>query len=314
MAKAGEHRDDGAGPPFYERRVFQGTAAVIALLTALLSLTGSFKDGLDTLFPESSTPASKGTAPGSWVEVVLNTSSVMGLGFGNGGLTRLEAAGEAVSKAVKELDNAGVGLRRTPASCDKESERLVDVANGRAQAVVRKAQTQEARGHGSIVDAILGGLDEFARNPMRRHSPKTRHLFVFTTEDEMCPFDDPTGEVKQMLKEADFEELGSVQVFALHLAGSQASFSTEPRTQLASLASTRSFVSELETLEAVLGPRVKVRQVGSPAQLFKQAEEVGQKASDTAEEVEEEGEGEGGGEGGMGGDITDGASDQGGPQ
>ena len=284
--------------PFYEHRAFQGTAAVVALVTALLALAGPLGNAIDGLFPD---PPERG----AWVQVVLDTSAVMGEGFGDGEETRLEAAIGGVAKAIKELDNSAVGLRSTSTSCEGESRKLVDLADGDAQDVIEDARKQRPAGDASIVDAILGGLDEFNREPMRSHGPESRTLLVFTTASRSCPWDDPTGEVERRLEQANHERFGSVEVFALTPEGQEAlagPLPGGPGAQMVALEAMVDSSAELDALETLLGPSATVHRVASPAELYEQAEEVGEEARETAEELE-------GGEGAEGG-----ASGEGGPQ
>lgn len=288
--------------PFYEHRAFKGTAAVVALATALIALVGPLRNAVDGLSPEP-------TARTAWVQVVLNTTAAMGTGFGEGDGTRLDAAVSAVAKAVKELDNSAVGLRSTSARCTGESRRLIDLANGDSQEVIDSAKEQRPKGEASIVDAILGGLDEFNREPMRSHGPESRTLFVFTAASESCPWEDPTGEVERMLEEADPKRFGAIEVFALRPDDEQ-SAAAAPSTPGPRMVALETFVendAELDVLEDLLGPDAQIHSVSGPAELYEQAEEAGEAVLETTERAEEEE-----GEEGEGGES--GTSDEGGPQ
>lgn len=288
--------------PFYEHRAFKGTAAVVALVTALVALVRPVGNVLDSL--SSETPQRT-----AWVQVVLDTSAAMGQEFGDGNQTRLAAAASAIQKAVKELDNSGVGLRGTSITCKGESKPLVDLASGDPQKVIDAASEQRPRGKASIVDAILGGLNEFNREPMQGQSPKSRSLFVFTAGSRVCPWDDPTGEVQRRLDEAHRERFGSVEVFALTSAGDQGTFTSMsmggPQAQMVALETVASSSAELDALKSLLGPKAKIHRVTSTAELYEQAEEAGEGALEAVEQTEEETE-ESEGE--------NGASDEGGPQ
>jgi len=273
--------------PFYERRLFQGTAALVALATALLALVGPLRDAIDGVSPD---PPKRG----HWVEVVLNTSSAMGERFGEEGGTRLEAAAGAIAKAVKELDNSGVGLRSTPASCGDESKPLVDLADGSPDEVIREAQRQRPNGNASIVDAVIGALDEFDREPMQSHGPESRSLFVFTTAGPPCPLDDPTGEVERRLEEAHLTRFGSVEVFALTSSAEQNAAgiapSEGPMTKLVAMEVADEEIAALGAIESVLGTQATIHYVDSPSELYSEAEAAGEDTQETAERSEEEGE------------------------
>lgn len=287
--------------PFYEHRAFKGAAAVVALITALIALAGPIGNAVDNLSPN---PPER-TA---WVQVVLDTSVAMGQGFGDGEKTRLEAAVSAVEKAVKELDNSGVGLRGTSTSCGGESKPLVDLANGDSQEVIDAAAEQHPGGDASIVDAILGGLDEFNREPMQSHGPESRRLFVFTTSNRSCPWDDPTGEVQRKLEEAHHGRFGSVEVFALTSGGGEPARATPSggsQTQMVALETVAASGGELDALETLLGPKARIHRVTSPAELYEQAEEAGEGAREAAEQIERVEEMDG---------LESGTSDEGGQQ
>lgn len=276
--------------PFYEHRAFKGTAAVVALVTALLALVGPLRNAVDSLLSDSPERT-------AWVQVVLNTTSAMGQGFGDGGGTRLDAAVNAIEKSVKELDNYAVGLRKTSASCKDESKPLIDLADGDSQEVINRAKEQDPAGTASIVDAILGGLNEFDREPMQSHSPESKSLFVFTTAGQSCSWDDPTGKVERMLDEADLERRGSIEVFTLIPPGAQAAStapSEGPQAQMVALATLVENDAELDVLEDLLGPQAMIHRVSNPAELYEQAEEAGEGAREAAEQAEEGEAGESG--------------------
>ncbi len=192
-------------PPFYERRAFQGTAAIVALATALLALVGPLKGVVDDLFPS--------TEPVTWVEVVLDTSEAMDEEFD--GVTKLEAANQAIQKAVKELDNSGLGLRRTATTCGGESEQVVPLGGDHGDDVVEEARELRPEGESSIVDAVVGGLEEFNREPMASRGPKSRQLLVFTTAAGECSDDDLAEELKETLEGADISAASRVELIAL---------------------------------------------------------------------------------------------------
>jgi len=273
-------------PPFYERRLFQGTAAAVALVTAVLALRGQLADLFDDLFPSKPPPV-------SWVEVVLNTSSVMGEHFGKNHKTRLASAARGIAKAVKELDDSGVGLRRTPASCEGESEPLVDLADGNADEVISKAQRQHPTGNASIVDAVAAALNEFDREPIDRGAPKSRSILIFTTPSERCPYDD-AGKIEDILAKTPPRHIPGVEVFELAPEGEeQASGSLQagqPQSRLAAFGGIEGGGTELEAVVTALSQYTEphVHSVGSPEELDAAAENVGKEAVKTAEQLEEQ--------------------------
>jgi hypothetical protein len=197
--------DGEKSPPFYERRIFQGAAAVVALATALLALVGPLKGVVEGLFPTSE--------PVSWVEVVLDTSSAMEKEFD--GETRLEAATRAIHKAVKELDNEGLGLRRTATSCEGKSEQLVSLDSGHTEDVISEAQNQRPEGESNIVDAVVGGLEEFKREPIASRGPESRRLLVFTAGVSECSEGSLGEEIGEALEGANISKSSKVELIAL---------------------------------------------------------------------------------------------------
>lgn len=252
--------DDERVPPFYERRAFQGTAAVVALTTAILALVGPLKGIVDDLFPT--------TEPVSWVEVVLDTSSAMEKEFD--GETRLQAAAQAIEKAVKELDNSGLGLRRTATSCDGRSKQIVQLGSGHTNEVIDEAQNQSPAGDSSIVDAVIGGLEEFKREPIASRGPQSRRLLVFTAGVSECSGGNLGEEIAEALESADISESSKLELIALGA-------SSEERRQLAE------FESALDGYA-----NVKLYTPEDKQELNSAAEEAGASAVTADENLEEE--------------------------
>jgi hypothetical protein len=197
--------DEGKSPPFYERRAFQGTAAVVALGAAVLALIGPLKGIADDLFGQ--------TEPVTWVEVVLDTSAAMEKEFD--GETRLEAAAQAVEKSVKELDNSGLGLRRSAVDCAGESDQVVKLGADHVDDVIDAAENQHPTGSSSIVDAVVGGLEEFNREPMASRGPESRRLLVFTAGVNECTDGNLGEEVADALAGANISQASKVELIAL---------------------------------------------------------------------------------------------------
>ena len=252
--------DDKKTTPFYERRIFQGTAAVVALATALLALVGPLKGVVEDLFPTEE--------PVSWVEVVLDTSSAMEKEFD--GETRLEAATRAIQKAVKELDNEGLGLRRTATSCEGNSEQLVDLDSGHAESVVAEAQKQHPAGESNIVDAVVGGLEEFKREPIASRGPESRRLLVFTAGVSECSEGNLGEEIGEALEGAEISKSSKVELIALGASEAEK--------------------AELEEFETVLKKyaNVKLDTPENGEELDDIAEEAGENASSANDTLEAE--------------------------
>ncbi len=253
---------DKKRPPFYERRAFQGTAAVIALATAILALVGPLKGIVDDLFPT--------TEPVTWVEVVLDTSSAMEKGFD--GETRMQAATQAIKKAVKELDNSGLGLRRTATDCDDNSKQVVKLGSDHADDVIKEAEEQQPEGEASIVDAIVGGLEEFNREPIASRGPESRRLLVFTAGVNECSDDDLGAEITEALETADISESSKVELIALGASAEEA--------------------AQLEELKAALAEEANVELYNpeTTEELNSRAESAGEKANTANQKLEDESE------------------------
>lgn len=253
--------DDGKkGTPFYESRAFKGTAAVVALVAAILALVGPLKGVVADLFPSEE--------PVSWVEVVLDTSSAMEKEFD--GETRLEAATRAIQKAVKELHNEGLGLRRTATSCEGESEQLVDLDSGHTESVVAEAQKLHPQGESSIVDAVVGGLEEFKREPIASRGPESRRLLVFTAGVSECSGGNLGEEIGEALEGAEISKASKVELIALGASEEEQ--------------------AELEDFETVLKKyaNVKLDIPENGEELDEIAEEAGESASGANETLEAE--------------------------
>jgi hypothetical protein len=251
---------DEKSPPFYESRTFQGTVAVVALVTAILALVGPLKGVISDLFPD-------GEEPVSWVEVILDTSSAMEEEFD--GETKLEAAAGAIQKAVKELDNEGLGLRRTALSCDGKSEQLVPLDSGHTDDVIGEAQNLQPEGDSNIVDAVVGGLEEFKREPIASRGPESRRLLVFTAGVDECSDGNLGEEIRDELEGADISKSSKVELIALGA-------SDEEKAQL-------------EEFETVLKgyAHVELQNPESNEELEGIAEEAGENASSANLDLEE---------------------------
>jgi hypothetical protein len=255
--------------PFYERPLFQGAAAVVALVTALLALVGPLGDAIDGL-------SGNRPQPSAWTEVVLNTSSVMGERFGGGEETALKSAVHAMEKMIKELDSHGVGLRSTPIRCDERSRKLVDVTEGSAGTVIEEAKEQIPNGNASIVDAVAGGMTEFDREPMQSQPARAKSLLVFTTAAPPCELDELVEDQARSKLER-VKKIGAVEVFAL-----------ESEEDQEMVAFGEQGASELDFLQTELDSQVQIHYVETPEELYQEAEAAGEAVREAAEEVDDE--------------------------
>lgn len=208
--------DDGmadakGGAPFYERPGFKGTAAVVALATAIFALLGVPKlwNVIGDVF------AGEGVAVSN-TEVILDTSSAMGDPFEDEGETKLDAAVRAIGQSG-ERDDEGLALRRTVPSCEEDGELLVDFGTDHKGEVLSVAEEQQAEGKSNIVNAVIEALGDFRTNPEFAGPRSTRRVLVFTAGQDDCFEGDVAGKIKAELKGADIS--ASFTLIALKASG-----------------------------------------------------------------------------------------------
>jgi hypothetical protein len=249
--------------PFYERRTFQGTAAVVALVAAIFALLGAPKP-----WTVISDVFAGGAVAVSNTEVVLDTSSAMGDPFGSGDETKLEAAVRAIGQSG-ERDDEGLALRRTGARCEEEGELLIDFGTNQKGEVLELAEEQRAEGRSNMVKAVIEALGDFRTDPQFSGPRSTRRVLVFTAGQEDCFEGDVAEKIKAELKGADIS--ASFTLIALKPSGEE--------------------LAELEELENALQSAdayVETRAPRTPEQLEGIVAAVEEEASDAVEEGEAE--------------------------
>lgn len=203
--------DDGNGRhPFYERRGFQGTVAVVSLAAALTALVGAptpWSVAASIFFPA-------GVAVSN-TEIVLDTSAAMGQRFAQGE-TKLDAAVRAIEQSSTH-DEEGLALRRTSAICGGDGELLVDFGTDHEDAVLTAAREQRPSGSSAIVSAVLEALGDFRNEPSFNGPRSTRRVLVFTAGDEDCFEGDVARRIESELKGADVR--ASFTLIALRPSG-----------------------------------------------------------------------------------------------
>jgi hypothetical protein len=169
--------DVGGRPPFWERRRFQGAAALVGLVGAVWALVGAPKpwDVVADLFSSE--------LPSSNTQIVLDASAAMSAPFGDG--TKLDAAAEAIGDYVVPLSNEGLALRRFGGGCEEAGELLVDFGEEHADEVQAAASAQQPEGESNLAYAVRAAIDDFASEDFPDpDGPKSVLVFTGTGEDD----------------------------------------------------------------------------------------------------------------------------------
>jgi hypothetical protein len=177
-----EHASTPAKPPFYQRRWFQGTGAVVALLTAIWALVGAPKpwNAIGDLFSSE--------LPRVNAEIVFDASDSMHDPFGFGGgkhVSKLDAAANAVSLYGASLSNEGLALRRVGGQCPGPGPRLVDFGANHGDDVGHVAREQRASGTSNLAATVVAAIDDFADSDRfpDPHAPKQLLIFAGTPDE-----------------------------------------------------------------------------------------------------------------------------------
>jgi hypothetical protein len=249
------------GAPFYERRGFQGTVAVVGLLTAIWGLSGvpSPWSLLGDLF---STDVAR-----SNTEIVLDSSAAMAESFTKGE-TKLEAAVDALQAAGGRNDE-GLGLRQTNPGCEFEEEPLVDVGTDHVEQVVSAAEQLHPEGKSNIIGAVLAALGEFRANPDFNRPGSVRRVLVYTAGQDDCFSGDVSERIRAELEGADVS--ASFTLIALNAS----------ETDLARL-------HGLESALESAGVASETIAADDPEQLDEANEQVSEESEEAIEAAEEE--------------------------
>lgn len=199
--------------PFYERRWFQGAAAVVALATGVFALLGVPKPWhiVADIF-------SGGGVALSNTEIVLDTSAAMADQF-EAGESRFDAAVQAIGQSG-ERDDEGLALRRTSTGCGSEGELLVGFGTGHREEVLGKAEEQRPEGESNIVSALLEALGDFRTDPqLKQGPPSTRRVLVFTTGRDQCFQGNAAEKIEAELEQARIS--ASFTLIALKASGAE---------------------------------------------------------------------------------------------
>ncbi len=165
-------------PPFYERRWFQGTVAVVGLVAAIWAFSGAPKPW-DVAADISATEVAR-----SNTEIILDASAGMSESFGAG--TKLDAAAKAIREYVVPLNEEGLALRRFGGSCEDGGELLVDFGKDHSSDVADAAAEQQPEGESNLGYAVIEAIEEFTASERFQGPPSTKQIVIITgtTEDE----------------------------------------------------------------------------------------------------------------------------------
>lgn len=202
-----EHAGEPAKPSFYQRSWFQGTGAVVALLTAVWALVGAPKpwDAIGDIF-SSDLPATNAA-------IVFDASEGMNRQFDQPGtnLSKLEAASDAVRIYGSPLSNQGLALRRVGGPCSEPGPRLVDFGADHGDDVADVAGEQRAGGKSNLAATVIAAIDDFADTDRFPDPDAQKQVVIFAGTTDQCQ----TGanqriaeELEEADIEADFELIG----------------------------------------------------------------------------------------------------------
>ena len=173
-------------PAFYERHWFQGTVAVVGLVSAVWALTAAPSPWKIVSDAFEASVAQTNTA------IVLDTSAAMGSSFG--GETKLAAAQRAIADYTVSRSEEGLSLRNTAGGCGESGERLVELAPNQSDEVREDAADQQAGGTSNLTHAVVKTIVELA-NDESLHG-KTVRVMVFAGGTDECGVEDPAEEIQ----------------------------------------------------------------------------------------------------------------------
>jgi hypothetical protein len=189
-------------PAFYERRSFQGTVAVIGLLTAIWALVGAPKPW------QVASELSATTVTLTNTEIVLDASARTAAPFGPG--TVLRASQEAVARYVAPYSNEGFALRRAGGGCDESGEPLVRMGPDHSEDVRDAAFETRPAGKLNLGNAVRQAVDDFQASEYK--APQTTNrIVIFTSGEDECETD-AAAEIREALA---YSEVDVVTIFAL---------------------------------------------------------------------------------------------------
>jgi hypothetical protein len=168
--------------PFYDRRWFRGTAAVLGIAGVVFGLIGPPKlwDVVADLFSDELPPSN--------TEIVLDASAEMGVPFGSvEGETKLTAAARAAESYVAPHVNESFALRRFGGDCDEAGDLLVGFGAGHGDDLGEAAGGLAATGESNLANAVLAAIDDYndgERFPAGRTFSK--RIVVFTGTADEC--------------------------------------------------------------------------------------------------------------------------------
>jgi hypothetical protein len=190
----------GEGPrPFYEERWFQGTAAVLGLVTAVFALVGPpklwdvIRDALASELPPDNT------------QYILDASAAMEAEFG-ADETKLLAAARTIADAVEGREGVGLALRRFGGACGEPGDLLVDFGDDRAVEIAEVAGEQEASGESNLVNAVVAAIDDYSDVDRFPRDPGfERRIVVVTGSADGCFGDGAAEQIRRRMAQTGVE-------------------------------------------------------------------------------------------------------------
>lgn len=194
--------------PFYQGPWFQGTLAVVGLLTAIWALVGAPKpwNAIGDLFSSE--------LPRVNAEIVFDASGRMRdpFGFAKGThVSKLDAAADAVSLYGTSLSNEGLALRRVGGQCPGPGPQLVDFGADHGDDVGNAAAEQQAGGKSNLAATVIAAIDDFADSDRfpDPNAPKQLVIFAGTTDECQTQANHTIREkIEETGVDADFELIG----------------------------------------------------------------------------------------------------------
>jgi len=177
-------------PPFYERRWFKGTVAVVGLVTAVWAFAEIPKP--NKIF--NSLVSSTTTVPRVNTEIVLDSSAWMAKRFGKE--TKFEAVAHAIDGNVADSSRRGLSLRATGGGCGNNGEQLVDFGDHHDDDVRTELARQHPAGNANLVKTVLGAVEDFEAADLKPDS--VGRIAVFTAGRDDC-LDSSAREIREAL-------------------------------------------------------------------------------------------------------------------
>jgi len=182
------------GGPFYERRWFHGTAAVVALVGAVVAVVGPLRGAISDLF--SSSP------PRIETEVVFDGGAAMNAKYRSSGETKLDFARRDLARYVVPFTNEGLALRVFGGTCGQKGSLVVGFGAGHGDDVTKAVdRLRQGQGSSDLFTAVGAAVDDFTCVP----SDTVKRVIVYVGAIDNCasttnPALDNAREIRDFMK------------------------------------------------------------------------------------------------------------------